>query len=94
MLKPNGGRLLEKIAYCLKKSSYIKNIIDEPLEVSDAFPYNPDSKTAPDTAKRWALGMSYWNVETSEPKIVIRDNEPFEVTIVDLHVRSSSFCSR
>jgi len=71
----------------MRKPCKATNIVDEKIEVRDTFPYNPESKTAPETAKRWA-GSSYYDKEKYEPEVIVRDNEPFSITITDLHVRS------
>jgi len=69
------------------------NILGEPIKIHDTFPYNPESKTAPNTAKRWANTDRYdYATKTTivgpEPVIIDRVNEPFSVTITDLHFRS------
>ena len=77
------GRLLEKVAYCLKKPCKAVDIIGQPITVRDTFASNPDSKTAPGTARRWAsYGGQY------VPEEFVRDNEPIALTIIDLDVRS------
>lgn len=88
---PTGGRLLDKVCYCMRKACAAKNIIDEKIIVRDTFPYNPESKTAPETARRWASDDYYDMRSTKDayvPEVITRDNEPFNVTIIDLHVRS------
>lgn len=83
-----GGRLLDKVAYCMRKPCKATNIIDENIEVRDTFPYNPESKTAPETANRWA-GPNYWDKDDAYvPEVIVRNNDPFTITITDLHVRS------
>ncbi len=81
------GRLLDKVAYCMRQPCKATNIVDEPITVRDTFPYNPDSKTAPETARHWAGGYN-WEQTTYKPEIILRDNDPFTITITDLHVRS------
>lgn len=93
MRKFTGGRLLDRIAYALREPCKATDIVDQLITVCDTFPYNPESKTAPETAARWAKTTKFnyqtrKYEETPEPKIVVRDNEPFSVTITDLHVRS------
>lgn len=88
MRSPSTGRLLEEVAYCMRKPCKATNIINEKIEVRDTFPYNPDSKTAPVTAERWA-DQTPWSAEkTYTPEVIVRDNEPFSLTITDLDVRS------
>lgn len=87
MHSPTGGRLLDKVAYCMREACAATNIVDEKIMVRDTFPYNPDSKTAPETAKRWA-GSNHWDKVKYDPEVIVRDNEPFTITITDLHVRS------
>lgn len=88
MHTPTGGRLLDKVAYCLKPKCKTTNIVDDKIEVRDTFPYNPESKTAPATAKRWAQGYGWRDHDKYEPEVILRNNEPFTITITDLHVRS------
>jgi hypothetical protein len=91
MISPTGGRLLDKVSYCMRKACPATNIIGEKIMVRDTFPYNPDSKTAPDTAMRWAKPYHYANTakETYLPEVLERrDNVPFCITITDLDVRS------
>ena len=85
---PTGGRLLDKIAYCMRKPCKATNIIDEEIEVRDTFPYNPDSKTSPETARMWGTRQRWGSDEVQHPDIIVRDNDPFGITITDLHVRS------
>jgi|SRR5581483_344801 len=88
MKSPEGGRLLDRVAYCMRPKCKATNIVDEKIEVRDTFPYNPESKTAPETAKRWARGYGWRSNDKHEPEVIVRDNEPFAITITDLHVRS------
>jgi hypothetical protein len=74
------------VAYCSREPEESTNIIDEKITIRDTFPYNPDSKTAPATAERWA--NPYWNKSDRAPDLLVRANEPFSITITDLHVRS------
>ena len=88
MRSPEGGRLLDKVAYCMRQPCKATNIVDEKIEVRDTFPYNPGSKTAPETARQWASGYYYGEDKGYVPEVVVTDNEPFTITITDLHVRS------
>jgi len=72
----------------------MKNLFGEEITVRSTFPYNAESKTAPDTAMRWAAERR-WNYKTNSydddgfvPQAVEWTKEPFEVTIIDLQVRS------
>lgn len=87
MKSPEGGRLLDNVAYCMKMVQKAKNIVGDDIEVRDTFPYNPESKTSPETAKKWAEGY-YNRNKTYVPEVIVRPNEPFSITITDLHVRS------
>lgn len=86
-------RLLDKVCYLSREPVQAKDISGNDITVADIFPYNPDSKTAPNTAKRWA-DNSHWDhvtrqvVKGAEPVLVERVNEPFSVIITDLDVRS------
>lgn len=83
----SGGRLLDKIVYRMRRPCAATNIIGDKIMVRDTFPYNPESKTAPETAKRWADSHYYDKVKyESTPETL--DNVPFSLTITDLDVRS------
>ena len=81
------ARLLDKVAYCMRKECDTTDIEGLKLRVRDAFPYNPESKTAPETAKRWATGYGYGSDKDHVPEVVVRDNDPFQITITDLEHR-------
>lgn len=82
------ARLLDTVSYAMRKPCKAKNLMGEEITVIDTFPYNPGSKTSPETAKRWAEGYA-WNNKNNDPaEYLTRDNEPFAVTITDLDVRS------
>lgn len=89
---PN-ARLIDRVCYLSKSPSKDTDLYGNEIEVKHTFPYNPDSKTAPDTAERWA-NHSVWNQKTrtyeNVPKqiAVERDNTPFNVWVIDLDVRS------
>lgn len=89
MHTPTGGRLLDRVCYCMRPPCVANNILDEPITVRDTFPYNPESKTAPGTAKRWAE-PAYYDTKNKGyvAEVIERDNSPFSITITDLHVRS------
>jgi hypothetical protein len=86
MRKFEGGRLLDRIAYCMRPETKVKDIIGGEITVRPTFPYNPDSKTASNTAHHWAT--MYTHGQKYEPEVVTFDNVPFSVTIVDLDIRS------
>lgn len=85
-------RLLDEVCYLSREASEVVNLFGEKITVQDTFPYNPDSKTAPDTAERWAHNgaWDYTNNtrKTTTPTLLQRPNEPFSITITDLDVRS------
>jgi len=84
---PTGGRLLDSVVYCMRRPCKALDIVGRRIEVRDTFPYNPDSRTAQETARRWAKGHS-WEPGRYEPEVVVHDNAPFDITITDLHVRA------
>lgn len=85
-------RLLEEVTYLSKAPEKGTNLMGEPTMVSPTFPYNTASKTAPATAERWAeYGMSWEDRHAGKKAVttlVTRANHPFQVSIVDLDVRS------
>lgn len=89
MHKPTTGRLLKRVAYALRKAEQAKNITGDSITVRDAFPYNPESKTAPKSALRWASGYRYGNEPEYVPDVIERDNDPFTATITDLEGRGN-----
>lgn len=89
MHKPTTGRLLKRVAYALRKPEQAKNITGDSITVRDAFPYNPESKTAPKSALRWAGGYRYGNEPEYVPDVIERDNDPFTATITDLEGRGN-----
>lgn len=86
-------RLLDRICYLSREPVKAKDLRGNEITVADTFPYNPESKTAPDTARRWA-DNTRWDhvarqqVKGPDPVFVERANEPFTITITDLDVRS------
>lgn len=82
------AKLLDTVAYAMRKPCKAQNLMGNEITVIDTFPYNPESKTSPETAKHWAEGYS-WNNENADPaEYLTRDNEPFVVSITDLDVRT------
>lgn len=86
------GKLLSKVGYAVRTEVEAENLMGDRIKVRDAFPFNPASKTSPQTARAWA-DEGPWNPKTrsySAPgsgEVVEVDNEPFHVTIVDLAFR-------
>ena len=88
-------KLLDNVNYVSRKPAKMKNLSGEEIDVRDTFPFNPESKTAPDTAARWAKGYSSWyydrvkdEKDIFEPVVEPRSNTPFNVRILSLEVRS------
>ena len=86
-------RLLDRVCYLSKMATKDTDLFGNEITVKHTFPYNPDSKTAPETAKRWANNDTYdyqkrEYVKGPEPEFLERANDPFSVTIIDLDVRS------
>lgn len=84
-------KLLEQVAYVSRKPFILKDLHGNDVEVRDTFPYNPESKTAPDTAMSWALTRSRWELpkfEDPKPEVMILPNAPFKVKITSLEFRS------
>lgn len=94
----HNGKLLDSVSYALRRPSKSYDICGNEITVQDAFPFNPSSKTSPETAKRWARENSYtYDITTGKyvydlkewtPEIVTIKNIPFKVQITDLSVRS------
>lgn len=84
----NNCRLLEKICYLSRPASKAKDLVDKNITVIDTFPYNPESKTSPETAKRWAGGYGWEQKKNFNPTPLELQNDPFEVIITDLHHRA------
>lgn len=86
-------RLLDRVCYLSRAPSKDTDLFGNEITVKHTFPYNPDSKTAPTTAERWA-GNTTYDHETckcakgAEPEKLERANDPFGITIIDLDVRS------
>ena len=87
------SRLLNDVCYLSRSPSKTTDIVGTSITVQDTFPYNPESKTAPSTARQWA-NNNIWDsvkceyVKGVEPTFLERPNEPFAVTIIDLDVRT------
>lgn len=80
------GKILDKVAYAIRPERKGENLAGEEIKVRDAYPYNPESKTSPQSAKNWA-SHGVRADEDGKPVIVERDNMPFAVTITDLCIR-------
>lgn len=83
----SAGKLLDQVCYLSREPELTTDLRGEKINVADTFPYNPASKTAPETAKRWVQGYS-WREEKKKSTFLQRDNTPFQVSIIDLVVRS------
>lgn len=86
-------RLLDRVCYLSRAPSKDTDLFGNEITVRNTFPYNPDSKTAPETAKRWADNTTYDHktrqyVKGPDPEFLERNNDPFGITIIDLDVRS------
>ena len=86
-------RLLDRVCYLSRAPTKDTDLFGAEITVKHTFPYNPDSKTAPETAKRWADNTTYDHktrqyVRGPEPEFLERNNDPFGITIIDLDVRS------
>ena len=86
-------RLLDRVCYLSRAPTKDTDLFGNEITVKHTFPYNPDSKTAPETAKRWADNTTYDHktrqyVKGPEPEFLERANDPFSITIIDLDVRS------
>jgi len=79
------AKLLETVCYISRTPSIANDILGNEITVLETFPYNPESKTAPETAKNWATRYDRNAVVTPTP--VTLENVPFKVTITDLHHR-------
>lgn len=95
MKKYNVGNcsFLERVCYLSRGPSKETDLFGDEITVKHTFPYNPASKTAPETAKRWADNTTYDHetrqyVKGPEPEFLERANDPFTITIIDLDVRS------
>lgn len=84
----NNSRLLSKVCYALRTPNSDTDLVGNKIEVRGAFPYNPESKTSPETAARWAENRRWGDKTPFVPDIVETNNEPFSVTITDLEHRS------
>lgn len=82
------ARLLQKVAYRsrMPHKYHGNDLCGNEVTVMNTFPYNPESSSSSGTAKSWA------NNNKSQagvvPPEVLLDNEPFEVTIIDLDIRT------
>lgn len=83
-------RLLNEVCYVSRKAEKRILLTGEVVEVVPTFAYNPDSKTAPATAERWANGYRWSLARTPTPDVeVVREkNDPTTLWIIDLEVRN------
>lgn len=86
------ARLLTDVCFVSRPQSKIKTLAGQELTVFDSFAFNPDSKTSPATARRWAgehfYDHSKSNWSTRQVDVDKRPNSPIKLTLVDLEVRS------
>lgn len=82
------SRIVKEVCYVTKKPETVEDIFGNKLSVRPTFPYNPESKTAPATAQRWARGWHRYDekVEDREPELF--KNIEFDVTIMNIEKRS------
>lgn len=85
-------RTLKTICYVSRQESKDTDISGNEISVKHTFPYNPSSKTAPETALRWGRTSTYdyatkKYIDSPEPVPVERPNDPFQVTLIDLDIR-------
>lgn len=82
--------ILDKICYISRNPEEITDLYKKKLTVKPTFAYNPDSKTSPHTAERWAKGYSRYG--ESEDKLKAEpetfENTPFSARILSLDIRS------
>jgi len=86
-------RLLDRVCYLSRPLSEDTDLYGNKIMVKNTIVYNPESKTAPGTARRWADTSTYDHttrqyVKNGEPEFLERTNDPFSITIIDLDVRS------
>ena len=89
------SRKLKRIAYAVKSKPFkMTDFTGNEISVFGAFPYDPESKTAPATAKSWCQG-SVWDahavkyVTSGTPQIIDQENLPITLKIVDLEARGN-----
>lgn len=84
-------RLLNEVCYVSRKAEKRILLTGEVVDVVPTFAYNPDSKTAPATAERWANGYR-WSLTGGQPtpdvEVVREKNDPTALWIIDLEVRN------
>lgn len=81
------SQLLTQVCYVSRQPKTEKDLTGAEIRVVHTFPYNPASRTAPNTAMQWA--KMYCGSQTYEPIVLTRDNEPFSVKIIDLDFRGN-----
>lgn len=80
------AKVFDEVAYVSQKPRKLKTLLGDDLNVHPTFAYNPKSKTAPETAMRWA--KYYTTDKEYEPVVTTTQNHPFQITIVDIDVRA------
>lgn len=81
-------KLLERVSYISKAPRLGRDLVGDPVTIVDTFPFNPQSKTAPNTAKRWAESYRRAGQLQTQAAVHERANDPFAVKVIDLEARS------
>ena len=76
---------LDKVGYVSCKPVSVTDLNYNTYLVHDTMAFNPNSKTAPDTAFTWASG---YGQKFFTPTSIEIDNKPFNIKIIGLEVRS------
>jgi len=80
--------LLKRVRYAVRKPMSDTDINGDSITSVPTFPYNPESKTQPTTAKRWATsGWMIGGAKFVAPEVEF-NNDPFSVRIIALDKRA------
>lgn len=82
------SRIVKEVCYVTKKPETVEDIFGNKLVVRPTFPYNPESKTAPATAQRWARGWHRYGEKVVDREPELFKNIEFDVTIMNIEKRS------
>ncbi len=82
------SRIVKEVCYVTKKPEPVEDIFGNKLSVRPTFPYNPESKTAPATAQRWARGWHRYGEKVVDREPELFKNIEFDVTIMNIEKRS------
>lgn len=82
------SRVLDAICYLSKKKQDDEDIFGNSISVYPTFPYNPASKTAPQTAQHWVQGWHRYGEKVENVKPVELKNYEFNITIMNIEKRS------